>query len=391
VSNTREFDLVLFGATGFTGGLVAEHVAGNAHRNLRFALAGRRADALHGLRDRLMAAHPDRSEIGVIVADVGDPESMARMAGRTRAVLSTVGPFVDFGEAVVRACVAEGTDYLDSTGEHVFMRKMVERYDDDARRRGVRLIFSCAFESVPTDLGVFYTVHKLPPNKPIDIDGYLAFRGKFSGGTERSSIKDFVAEPPGASDHAFDRAGRTGRILPGHVHRAAAIGAWVTPFKAIDPHVVLRSAAALERYGPRFTYTNLLVYRNVVTMLFLIVAMGAAGLLAHLAPLRALMLKLAKPSGQGPTQAQMNAGWFRLRLDARCDGQRIMTEVSGGDPAYGTTSMMLGQCALCLLEDAEWLPECSGVVTTAQLFGDRLIARLQAHGMEFRVVSDTSG
>lgn len=385
--SARDFDLILFGATGFTGQLVAKHLAAHARPALRLGLAGRRLAALTAARDALQNAHPERAAIGVAVADVADAESLARMARRTHAVLSTVGPFADYGEPVVRACVAHGTDYLDSTGEHAFVRAMIARYHEAARERGVRLIFSCGFDSVPTDLGVYYTVLQLPEDKPVAITGHMAFHGVFSGGTERSAIKDMIAERPSPQEYAYEQAGRSGRIIPGRVHHAPAVDAWVTPFDSIDPHIVLRSAAACERYGPRFTYTHLLQYRNLPAMIGLITLFVAGALLARVPPVRNLMLKLAKPSGRGPTEAQMAAGWFRLRFDAHCDGQQLVTEVSGGDPGYGATSVMLGQCALCLLEERQALPACSGVVTTAQALGERLIRRLQAHGIEFRVQS----
>ncbi len=391
-SNARDFDLVLFGATGFTGRLVATHLAAHARPDLRLAFAGRRVDALTALRDRLMAAHPERVEIGVLAADSSDSASLTRMAGRTRAVLSTVGPFVDYGEPVVRACVAEGTDYLDSTGERPFVLQMIERYDAAARQRGVRLIFSCGFDCVPADLGVYYTVQQLPTDEPYDIASYLAFRGVFSGGTQRSAIKELAAERPGADRYAYQHAGRSGRVLKGRVGRARAVRAWVTPyFDAVDSNIVLRSAAALERYGPRFTYTPFVVYPNLLAMLLLVLALGTTTLFARIAPVRALLLRLITPSGQGPTQRQMDAGWYRLRLDARSGDERVTTEVSGGDPGYGATSMMLAQCALCLLEDRESLPLRSGVITTAEAFGNRLIARLQAHGMQFKIVSGGAG
>jgi short subunit dehydrogenase-like uncharacterized protein len=234
-------------------------------------------------------------------------------------------------------------------------------------------------------------VQQLSAAEPIDIVSYLSFRGVLSGGTERSAIKELAAPLPGASAYAYDRAGRSGQILKGSIHRARALGAWVTPyFDAVDSNIVLRSAAALERYGPRFSYTPLVVHANLGRMLLLMVVFGTTLFAARIAPLRTWLLKLVKPSGRGPTQAQMDAGWFRLRFDARCQDQRVTTEVSGADPGYGATSMMLSQCALCLLEDRALLPECSGAVTPAQAFGERLIARLQAHGMQFRVVSEAT-
>ncbi|HET8934423.1 MAG TPA: saccharopine dehydrogenase NADP-binding domain-containing protein [Polyangiales bacterium] len=385
-SEAREFDLVLFGASGFTGGLVAEHVATHARAGLRIALAGRRADKLHALRERLMAAHPSRRHIGVIVADVSDPASLTRMAASARAVLSTVGPFVDYGEPLIKACVEQGTDYLDSTGERPFVLSMIERYDAAARARGVRLIFACGFDSIPADLGVYFTVHQLPVGSPIEVASYLSFQGSFSGGTKRSAIKELAAERPPAEAYAFAEAERIGRVIKGSAHCARSIG-WVTPFfDAVDSNIVLRSAKVIDRYGPRFTYKPWVVYPNMLSMLLLMLVGLIAGALARITPIRTLLLKLVAPSGQGPTPEQMAKGWFRVRFEAESGKTRVSTEVSGGDPGYGATSMMLGQSALCLLEDREHLPQRSGVVTTAAAFGDKLLARLQAHGLQFRVL-----
>lgn len=386
VSEARQFDLVLFGASGFTGGLVAQHVAAHARAGLRIALAGRRAEVLHALRARLIAEHSER-DIGVIVADVSEPSSLTRMAASTRALLSTVGPFSDYGEPLVRACVEQGTDYLDSTGERPFVLAMTERYDALARARGVRLIFACGFDSIPADLGVYFTVQQLPAAEPISIDSYLAFRGVFSGGTERSAIMEMSAARPGADAYAYDEPGRAGRVLKGRAHKARSVDAWVASFiDAVDSNIVLRSAKTLDRYGPRFTYTPWVVHSSMLTMLSLMGVGATAGFAAKVAPVRGLMLKLVKPSGKGPTPEQMAKGWFRVRFEGRAGSKRVTTEVRGPDPGYGATSVMLGQTALCLLEDRDVLPARTGVVTTAAAFGDQLIRRLQAHGLTFRIL-----
>jgi short subunit dehydrogenase-like uncharacterized protein len=387
-SEAREFDLVLFGASGFTGGLVAQHVAAHARTDIRFALAGRRTEALDALRERLLNEHPER-EIGVIAADVSDPDSLTRMAARARVVLSTVGPFSDYGEPLVRACVEQGTEYLDSTGERPFVLDMIARYDELARRRGVRLIFACGFDSIPADLGVYFAVQQLPAAEPLTIDSYLSFRGVFSGGTERSAIMEMSAARPGPDAYTYSEAGRSGQVQKGRAHRAQSVDAWVASFiDAVDSNIVLRSAKTLERYGPRFTYTPWVVHSDPVVMLSLMGIGATAGFAAKVAPLRGLMLKLVKPSGRGPTPEQMAKGWFRMRIDGRSDTTQVTvsTEVSGPDPGYGATSVMLGQSALCLAEDRDMLPARSGVVTTAAAFGDQLIARLQAHGLTFRVL-----
>ena len=386
MNDAREFDLVLFGASGFTGGLVAQHVAATARADIRFALAGRRAEVLHALRERLLSEHPNR-QIGVIVADVSDPSSLTRMAASARAVLSTVGPFTDYGEPLVRACVEQGTDYLDSTGERPFVLAMMERYDALARERGVRLIFACGFDSIPADLGVYFTVQQLPAAEAISVDSYLSFRGVFSGGTERSAIMEMSTARPAPDAYAYATSGRSGRVLKGRAHRAHAVDAWVASFiDAVDSNIVLRSARAIDGYGPSFTYTPWVVHANLFGMLALMGVGATAGAAAKLAPLRALLLKLVKPSGQGPTPEQMAKGWFRVRFEGRSESKRVTTEVAGPDPGYGATSVMLGQSALCLLEDRDVLPTCSGVVTTAAALGAPLIERLQAHALTFRVL-----
>jgi len=377
---------VLFGASGFTGGLVAQHIAKHAREHIRIALAGRRVGALHVLRESLLSKHPER-EIGVIVADVSDPGSLTRMAASTRAVLSTVGPFSDYGEPLVQACVEQGTDYLDSTGERPFVLAMIERYDELARARGVRLIFACGFDSIPADLGVYFTVQQLPAAESFSVDSYLSFRGVFSGGTERSAIMEMSAARPAPDAYAYAEAGRSGRVLKGRAHRAQNVDAWVASFiDAVDSNIVLRSARVLDSYGPSFTYTPWVVHANLLVMLSLMVVGATAGAAAKIAPLRALLLKLVKPSGQGPTPEQMAKGWFRVRFEGRSESKRVTTEVTGPDPGYGATSVMLGQSALCLLEDRDVLPARSGVVTTAAALGEQLIKRLEEHGLTFRVL-----
>jgi short subunit dehydrogenase-like uncharacterized protein len=264
---------------------------------------------------------------------------------------------------------------------------MIERYDAAARARGVRLIFACGFDSIPADLGVYFTVQQLPAGAPIEVASYLSFRGVFSGGTQRSAIKEMAADRPPADAYTFTEADRGGRVIKGRAHHARSIGAWVTPFfDAVDSNIVLRSAKVIERYGPRFTYRPWVVYPNVFAMLLFMLVGLIAGALARVAFIRTLLLKVVAPSGQGPTPAQMAQGWFRVRFEAESGKTRVSTEVSGGDPGYGATSVMLGQSALCLLEDREHLPQRCGVVTTAAAFGDRLLGRLQAHGLQFRVL-----
>src|ERR1041385_711159 len=189
----RDFDVILLGATGFTGRKTAEYLARHAPEGFRWAIAGRRRHKLESLRDALVAMNGARSIPDVVEASVDDEASLLRAAEGTRVLLTTVGPFSDYGEPVVRACVAAGTDYIDSTGEPAFVERIAERYADEAQKRGVRLVPSSGFDSAVADLGAFFTVRQLPSNRPIRLNGYPALPAVFSGGTERSAIKSLAS------------------------------------------------------------------------------------------------------------------------------------------------------------------------------------------------------
>ena len=212
----RPYDIVLFGATGFTGGLTAEYLAANAPGKTRWALAGRSQVKLEQVRRRLAEINPDCAELPLLQADVGDPASIRAIADATRVVITTVGPYIHYGEPLVAACAAAGTDYVDLTGEPEFVDLMWLRYNDEAAASGARIVHSCGFDSIPYDLGVLYTVGRLPEGTPLRIEGFVRMGGAFSGGTYHSAINAF----------AQSASGCTRRVGAGHgaspSHRAAA-------------------------------------------------------------------------------------------------------------------------------------------------------------------------
>ncbi len=389
----RRFDIVLFGATGFTGGLTAEYLAANAPAETRWALAGRNMSKLEDVRRRLAATHPKAAELELLRADVNDADSVRAIAEATKVVITTVGPYIHYGEPLVAACAAAGTDYVDLTGEPEFVDAMWLAHDDAARKSGARIIHSCGFDSIPYDLGVLYTVEQLPEGVPIRIEGFVQAGGTFSGGTYHSAINAFarVRQSLQVAKQRRQREprpqGRRVHGAAGKPHRNAVVGGWVVPFPTIDPQNVLRSAARLERYGPDFTYSHYLVTKRLPTTVGLALGAGSAVALAQLPPTRKLMLKIKDP-GEGPTPEQRAKAWFRVRFAGEGGGKRVLTEVSGGDPGYGETSKMLAESALCLAHDE--LPETAGQVTTAVAMGDALIDRLTSAGITFRVLEETA-
>jgi short subunit dehydrogenase-like uncharacterized protein len=388
----RRFDIVLFGATGFTGGLTAEYLAANAPAETRWALAGRNQSKLEGVRTRLAAQYPKAAELELLRADVTDADSIKAVAEATKVVITTVGPYIHYGEPLVAACAAAGTDYVDLTGEPEFVDTMWLRHGEQARASGARIVHSCGFDSIPYDLGTLFTVEQLPENVPLRIECFVQAGGTFSGGTYHSAINAF-ARVRQSLQAAKERRGReprpSGRRVHGEgkPHRSEVVGGWVVPFPTIDPQNVLRSAAQLDRYGPDFTYSHYLVTKNLPMTAGLALGAGGAVALAQLPPTRKLMLKIKDP-GEGPTPEQRAKAWFRVRFAGEGGGKRVLTQVSGGDPGYGETSKMLAESALCLAHDT--LPASAGQVTTAVAMGDALIERLDRAGIRFEVLEESS-
>ncbi len=385
----RSYDIVVFGATGFTGELTAEYLARKAPAGTRWAIAGRSPEKLEQIRRRLTEVEPACAELPLLRADVTDADSLRSVAEATRVVITTVGPYIRYGEPLVAACATAGTDYVDLTGEPEFVDRMWLGYHARAAQSGARLVHSCGFDSIPYDLGALFTVQQLPEAVPISLEGFVRVGGSFSGGTYQSTI-EIVSRLRQGMAVARERRSREARPsdrrvrgVSGLPHHDEFAGGWVIPFPTIDPQTVLRSARALARYGPDFTYSHYLVAKRLPVAVGL--AGGAAGLvaLAQIPPARRMLLKL-KSSGEGPSAEQRARSWFRVRFAARAGDRVVRTEVSGGDPGYGETSKMLAESALCLAFDE--LPQRAGQLTPAVAMGDALRRRLEAAGIEFEVL-----
>ncbi|MFC8759836.1 saccharopine dehydrogenase family protein [Streptomyces sp. NPDC057193] len=384
----RPYDVVLFGATGFVGELTAAYLAEHAPAECRWALAGRNRDGLIALRDRLAARWPHSAGLPLVVADAADPRSLRELAESTRVVATTVGPYVWYGDGLVAACAEAGTDCVDLTGEAEFVDLTYVRHDARARETGARIVHACGFDSVPHDLGVYFTVQQLPEGVPLRVDGFVRAGATFSGGTFASALTAF------GRGREILRAARERRLHePRSVTRRARAplggprfsretGTWALPLPTLDPQVVARSAAALERYGPDFRYRHYASVKTLPMALGGAAAVGAGVAAAQLPPVRSWLMGRYQ-AGQGPSEERRARSWFTVRFVGEGGGRRVFTEVSGGDPGYDETAKMLAESALCLAFDP--LPKTAGQVTTAAAMGDALTTRLRAAGIRFRV------
>ncbi|MBK6518905.1 MAG: saccharopine dehydrogenase NADP-binding domain-containing protein [Polyangiaceae bacterium] len=383
----KTHDIVVVGATGYTGRLVVEHLARFGGPTRRFAIAGRDASKLREIASGVRAS--SGYEPPIFVASAEDRRAIAQLASAADVVLACAGPFARLGESVVEACVEAGTDYVDITGELDFVRRLVERYHARAEGAGLRLVPCCGFDSIPADLGVFSVIDALKPRGRAQVESFVHVDLGFSGGTWQTTV-DMMAHsdprraPALPSPRGSDRRATYERGRP---HFEGDVAGWVVPVPTIDPAIVLRSAALLDEYGPDFHYGFFLRMGSLPRAVAVGATFGAIFALSRVkAGTRAL--SRLKPSGTGVELEERGGGFFRVTTVLRADGEKVVGKVSGGGK-YAETGKMAAEAALLLARERDRLPERAGVLTPAAAFGRRLIERLEDHGIRFEIVRRT--
>jgi short subunit dehydrogenase-like uncharacterized protein len=398
---TADLDLVIFGATGFTGRLVSEYVLARSGRT-RVGLAGRDRGKLEALRRELAA------DAELIVADSSDRASLDTMVKRTRVVCTTVGPYAKYGSDLVASCAAQGVDCCDLTGEPQWVRRMIDAHHEDARRSGARIVPCCGFDSIPSDLGVFMLQEHARATHGAPCDevtlAMTRLRGGVSGGTIATmfSIQEELREDRAVRRLLVDpyalveERGPDARDRPG-VRFHEELNAWVTPFlMAFMNRKVVHRTNALGGYpyGRDFKYAELSAFRRgprgAMRALRMSAGMGALLAMMSVGPTRNLLERALARPGEGPSKRTRERGLFEAMLighgtDATTHAPfRVRGRVAGkGDPGYAGTAVMLGEAALCLAQD----PPIGGggVQTPAVALGGALLGRLGAAGMTFEV------
>ncbi len=288
------------------------------------------------------------------------------------------------------ACAAAGTAYADLTGEAEFVDRMYVAHHDTAVRTGARLVHACGFDSIPHDLGAYFTVQQLPDDEPITMRGVVRTNSTVSGGTFHSALTALsrvgdMRSAAGSRRKVEGRPeGRSSRSVGGRFRRDPVLGYWLLPLPTIDPIVVARSGAALPAYGPKFRYSHFAGTKTLRYAAGGAAVMAGLGLAAQVGPVRNLLGKRLQP-GDGPDEARRAKSWFRVDFVGEAGGQQVHTRVSGGEPGYDETAKMLAESALSLALDDN--PDVAGQVTTVQAMGDRLLDRLRAADMSFEVLT----
>eukprot|EP01137_Pigoraptor_chileana_P015277 Opistho-2@70992 len=429
----RPYDIIVHGASGFTGALVCEYLARTYGRKsgVSWAMAGRSADKLKAVRAKLVAADPSCADTPLLAAELSSHYSLVAMARQARVVINCVGPYKFFGEQVVKACLEAVTDYVDITGEPEFVRRIVARYHTEAERKGVLIIHCAGFDSIPADLGTFFAIRaaslsdaattaSLPASQVRSVEAVYRVQGHFSNGTMTSAVNALASftlqdvrlvlgEWYGGSHSLAAIALPSPRAPRFYPHRNAATGTWVVPMPVVDSFIVRRSLsfATLAYPPPAVTYGQYFEVSSFWKLLLLGLLLPficAFAILARFSLGRRLLLKLAPDQRSGPSEAQRKKSWFRCVFIARDSNGNILgrAQVSGGDPGYTETAKMVTESALSMLElrggtkltanasapsaASSSAAPVGGVLTTASALGHGLVTRLVNAGIKFVVL-----
>ena len=387
----REFDVIVYGATGYTGRLVAEYLAQTygVGGDVSWAMAGRSADKLAAVRDEIGAP----AETPLVVADANDEASLTSMVERAGCIATTVGPYQLYGEPLVAACAEAGTDYVDLCGEPGWMHAMIGKYEGKAQESGARIVFSCGFDSIPFDLGVWFTQEaakeKLGGPVPRIKGRVRKMEGTFSGGTfasfketmaavQRDPSLIAVLQTPFALTMGFDGPEQPHGMAP---VEDEDIGSWSAPFimASINTKNVHRSNALMgHAYGKDFVYDEMMLTGPGEQGKAMAEGVASTNMMGGDGP----------APGEGPTKEERENGFYDvLFYGVASDGGVVKAGVTGDkDPGYGSTSKMLAESALCLVKDDTGTP--GGIWTPAPAMGGHLVKRLtEKAGLTFEVES----
>ncbi|MEC5209645.1 short subunit dehydrogenase-like uncharacterized protein [Psychrobacter sp. PL15] len=429
----RHYAIILYGATSFVGQITAHYLtqflsspaakAAKDSATVTWAIAGRDEDKLKKLQSELSGAdanNPDSdsdssNKVDIIIADSTDDASLNEMTQQTQVIISTVGPYLKYGESLIKACATNGTDYVDLTGEAIFIKDMLDKYQDTAKKSGARIVNSCGFDSIPSDLGVYFTQQQAQAqfDKPCDVIHMRvkAAKGGLSGGTIASMATIFeevgtdkarrgqLANPYLLNDDKDAPSVRQDNV--GKPEYDIEHDRWLAPFvmAVINTRIVHRSNQLLSyEYGREFKYDEAMWMQDGIKgqLMSYGMSVGLLGFATAMTfkPSREFLSKHVLPkSGSGPSKSEQENGFFDIRFFGETSKKdTINTKVTGDkDPGYGSTSRMLAQSALCLAQDISKDEVTGGFWTPAVAMGDQLLTRLEDHaGLCFEVVDDLS-
>ena len=389
----KDIDIIIYGATGFTGKLCVKYFQ-SLNTTVTWAMAGRNLIKLQKVAEDYQA------KVEILLADSDDESALDNLTSRARVILSTTGPFHRYGSKLVASCIKNHAHYVDITGENFWVKGLIEKHHAEASAKGIRIIPSCGFDSIPSDLGAFFSAQAV--GKPIKrIESFHSYEGGASGGTLETmfsmgelDLGDDLTNPflLNPEDSYSDKQMQLSSDRVG-IAKKSEINAWSGPFimATANTRVVRRTEALLalrqESYGSDFTYQEHAFHKSWWSAAKSLVLTGLS-VLVLLSPLKRLVKPFLPKPGEGPSESVQENGWFDCKFIVEADdGTKSVFNMNGkGDPGYKVTSKLVSECALCLIEDQDTLPggsEYGGILTSASGLGESLIARLKRVGINF--------
>ena len=389
----KDIDIIIYGATGFTGKLCVKYFQ-SINTTVTWAMAGRNLIKLQKVAD------DHQAKVEILLADSDDVSALDNLTSRARVILSTTGPFHRYGSKLVASCIKNHAHYVDITGENFWVKGLIDKHHAEALAKGIRIIPSCGFDSIPSDLGAFFSAQAV--GKPIKrIESFHSYEGGASGGTLETmfsmgelDLGDDLTNPflLNPEDSYSDEQMQLSSDKVG-IAKKPKINAWSGPFimATANTRVVRRTEALLalrqESYGSDFTYQEHAFHKSWWSAAKSLVLTGLS-VLVLLSPLKRLVKPFLPKPGEGPSESVQENGWFDCKFIVEADdGTKSVFNMNGkGDPGYKVTSKLVSECALCLIEDQDTLPggsQYGGILTSASGLGESLIARLKRVGINF--------
>ena len=367
--NNKKYDIVVYGATGFTGQLVCEYLSSHDEIDkVNWAIAGRNIERLNLISEKY-------SNVDIIHASSDDPNSLDEMCVQAKLILTTVGPYDLYGEPLINSCINNKSHYVDLTGEPQFVHRMVDKYNNKAIEQNVAIVNCCGFESIPPDVGTYHSVKQLK-SKSIEVNYFLQTRGTISGGTWASFLNSIISKQPIIKIRSTTKNKKKAKKL----YYNKDLGKWAMIFPVIDKQIVMRSSKSSSQYGENFNFNEYMLSKSYMRLIVLLLGIISVSFLAKFKIFRNWLISL-RPSGSGPNKEQRENNWFKATIIAKGNSKTITTIIKGKDPGYGETSKFISEMALCIILDYDKLNSSSGFLTPVQCSKGLLIERLRKAGI----------
>ena len=373
----RPFDIILFGATGFTGSIIAQYLSNHAGtEKVTWAIAGRDAEKLNKVKQSLNGVQPE-----IITADIKDKEALQNMTKQCKVLMNAVGPFNWYGRDVVQACIHTSTHYLDITGEPSFIADVYNNFFDDAVKNSSCIVNCCGFDSIPADYVAWLTAKKLPKDEPKSLKAYVRTNATFSGGTLTTAVEALHMEVQKKSIKTKIKRHPNAPKIPLKIHFSEDVTAWAIPMPVVDPHIVKRSAYRMpDDYGEAISYGQFFVRSSFGKVVKTVMPIAIASILVRFKGFRDRLFKKFQP-GTGPSESRRANSKFEVLCFGKSITAEAKTVMSGGDPGYTETAKMFSQAAFTILDKTKDNTVSYGVLTPVEAFGMELVHRLRKEGI----------